>query len=292
MTRILVTGKAGQVGTELAGALAPLGEVVALDRIELDLTDAQAIRATVREVKPHVIVNAAAHTAVDRAEAEPELALAVNGIAPGILAEEARACGAWLVHYSTDYVFDGGKVGPYTEDDLPNPLGVYGKTKLAGERAIQATGGSHLILRTSWVYGARGRNFYLTIRRLAAERDELKIVSDQVGAPTWCRDIARATASMLERIRKTPSQEANALSGTYNLTAEGSCSWHGFASAIVEEATPAGRKPRVVSIPTSEYPTPAARPLNSVLTHEKLKQTFGITLPNWRDSLRACVAAS
>jgi dTDP-4-dehydrorhamnose reductase len=206
MMRILLTGPTGQVGWELRRSLAPLGVVTALDRTALDLTDADGLRRVVREVRPALIVNAAAYTAVDRAESEPDLAMAVNGLAPGILAEEGKRVGAALVHFSTDYVFDGRKAGAYVEDDAPAPVNVYGATKLAGERAMEAVGAPHLILRTSWVYGARGANFFLTMRRLARERPELRIVDDQTGAPTWCRMIAEATAQIIARERPGPGR--------------------------------------------------------------------------------------
>ena len=284
MTRILLTGKTGQVGGELIAALAPLGEVMACDRDALDLADPAAMVATVRKLRPDIIVNAAAYTAVDRAEAEPALAMAINGTAPGILAAEALRLNALLVHYSTDYVFDGVKHGPYDENDPPNPLNVYGRTKLAGECAVQASGAQYLILRTSWVYAARGKNFLVTISRLAAERDELKVVDDQIGAPTWCRDIATATAAILARRQ----DKADAFNGVYNLTAQGSTSWHGFAAEILAHAE-TKPKARLAPIPTSAYPYAAARPLNSVLSHDKLKQTFGVELPDWRSSLAACL---
>lgn len=292
MTRILLTGKSGQVGAELVAALAPLGEVVACDRSTLDLADAAAIAATVRKLRPDLIVNAAAYTAVDRAESEPELAMAVNGAAPGLLAEEAARLNALLVHYSTDYVFDGSKHGPYSEEDAPNPLNVYGRTKLAGECAVRASGAKHLILRTSWVYAAAGKNFLTTILRLAAERDELKIVNDQIGAPTWCRDIAAATAAILRRLTGPAATDAGALYGIYNLTAQDSTSWHGFAEAILalSSAAGTGSRAKLVPIPTSGYPLPAARPRNSVLSHDKLRRAFGIELPHWRASLEACLA--
>lgn len=289
MTRILLTGKAGQVGGELVAALAPLGEVTACDRDALDLADPASIVATVRELRPDIIVNAAAYTAVDRAEAEPALAMAVNGTAPGILAAEALRLNALLVHYSTDYVFDGAKRAPYDENDAPNPLNVYGRTKLAGDRAVQASGAKHLILRTTWVYGARGKNFLLTILRLAAERDELKIVDDQIGAPTWCRDIATATGAILARLPDREGARPGAFSGLYNLSAQGSTSWHGFAAEILAHAA-ATPKARLLPIPTSAYPTAAARPLNSVLGRDKLRNTFSIELPDWRASLAACLA--
>ncbi len=291
MTRILLTGRTGQVGAELVAALAPLGDVLALDRNALDLTDAAAISGVVREARPDIIVNAAAYTAVDRAEAEPELAMAINGMAPGVLAAEAQRLNALLVHYSTDYVFDGSKIGAYTEDDAPNPVNVYGRTKLAGERAIQASGARHLILRTSWVYGASGKNFLVTIRRLAAERDELKIVNDQFGAPTWCRDLASATATLLAHVADADDATFN---GIYNLSSEGMTSWHDFAAAILADThDPAtARRATLIAIPTSDYPTPAQRPRNSVLTHDKVRHRFGIALPAWRASLKACLAGT
>jgi dTDP-4-dehydrorhamnose reductase len=288
--KILLTGKNGQVGWELQRTLAPLGEVVAVDRQPLDLGNPDSIRSVIREVKPDLIVNPAAYTAVDKAESETELAMAVNGIAPGIMAEEAKKLGAALIHYSTDYVFDGSKSSPYTEEDTPNPLNVYGKTKLAGEQAIQAVGVPHLILRTSWVYGMRGRNFLLTILRLAKERDELKIVDDQIGAPTWSRMIAEATAQILAQsvlpLPHHPLPIAE-VSGVYNLTAAGRTSWRGFTQAIVENAQ-AGT--RVIPILTADYPLPAPRPLFSRLAGEKLTRNFGMKLPPWEESLALCMA--
>lgn len=285
--KILVTGKNGQVGWELQRTLACLGEVVALDRQALDLSSPDSIRAAIREVKPHLIVNPAAYTAVDKAESEPELALAVNGTAPGVMAEEAKRLGAVMVHYSTDYVFDGSKTKPYTEEDIPCPLNVYGNTKLAGEEAVRAVGVPHLILRTSWVYGVRGKNFLLTMRRLGKEREELKIVADQTGAPTWSRLIAEATAHIAAQ-RLTRLQE---LDGIYNFTASGSTSWHGFASAIFEHAAAqeSAAIPRLIPIATSEYPLPAPRPANSVLCGDKLRREFGLVMPDWRDNLNLCL---
>lgn len=283
-TRILLTGKNGQVGWELQRALAPLGEVVAVDRQVLDLADPDAIRAVIRDVQPQLIVNPAAYTAVDKAESEPDLAQAVNGTAPGIMAEEAKRLGAALIHYSTDYVFDGAKDGAYVEDDPTNPLNVYGQTKLAGEQAIRASGAAHLILRTSWVYGARGKNFLLTMLRLAKEREELKIVADQIGAPTWSRHIAETTAQILaQRIGLWPE-----LGGLYHFSAGGSTSWHGFAAAIVELGGIAPQ-PRLIPIPTSEYPLPAARPKNSLMSNAALAAAFGLTMPDWNVSLRLCM---
>lgn len=285
---ILLTGINGQVGYELQQTLSSLGPVVALDRYRLDLSDPDAIRRVVRDVQPAVIVNPAAYTAVDQAESEPEAAFAINATAPAVLAEEAARCRAVMVHYSTDYVFDGSKTSPYTETDETQPLGVYGKSKLAGEAAIRDTGAPHLILRTSWVYGARGRNFLRTIIRLAQERDELRIVADQVGAPTSSRAIANATAVLLGNWQEEKS-------GTYHLTCAGETSWFGFAQAILRfyEAHKAaqGWPPLKVSadglqaITSAEYPTPAARPMYSVLNNAQLLLAFHISMPLWSVAL-------
>lgn len=288
-TKILLTGSRGQVGWELARSLATLGEVVALDSNRLDLSDADAIRRTLAEIKPRIIVNPAAHTAVDKAESEPELARAINATAPGILAEEAEKLGALLVHYSTDYVFDGSGDAARLEDDVKGPLNVYGATKLAGEQAIQAACQRHLIFRTSWVYGTRGANFLLTMRRLCAERPELKIVADQIGAPTWCRSLAEATAQVLAQVA-APNRGADKPDpwGVYHMTHAGETSWHGFAQAILDldaPETPA----RLLPIPSSDYPTPARRPLNSRLNNDKLERVFGVRLPDWREALRLCM---
>ena len=302
MSRILITGANGQVGFELQRRLARLGRVMAEDRDELDLADPDSIRRTVRRTAPDLIVNAAAYTAVDQAESEPELAQAINGIAPGILAEEAKRAGAALIHYSTDYVFDGSKAEPYIEDDEPRPISVYGRTKLAGERAIQAVDVPHLILRTSWVYGARGKNFLLTILRLAREREELAIVDDQVGAPTWSRALAAATGSILEHLGYGQPAFRDACAGKcgiYNLTAAGQTSWHGFAAAILANAASARpgqsafaleRVPALKPIKTEQYPTPAQRPRNSVLSHAKLQRDFGLAMPDWKSSLADCMS--
>jgi dTDP-4-dehydrorhamnose reductase len=288
MTRILLTGKNGQAGWELQRTLATLGEVIALDRHGLDLANPDSIRRVVRERKPNLIVNAAAYTAVDKAEEESDLAMAINGMAPGILAEEAKELGAAVIHYSTDYVFDGNKNGPYTEDDAPNPLNVYGKTKLAGEQAIQAVGAPHLIFRTSWVYGTRGKNFLLTILRLAKERDELRIVNDQIGAPTWSRMIAEATAQVIAQLALPKGKGwGDGISGIYHLTAAGQTSWFGFAKAILNYIPgSAAHAPRLTPITTQEYPTPAQRPKNSVLSNVRLRQKFGLESPLWEIGLR------
>jgi dTDP-4-dehydrorhamnose reductase len=277
--RILIAGKNGQIGWELQRALGALGEVTALGRAEMDLSKADAVRARIHEIKPDIIVNAAAYTAVDKAESEPDLAMAVNGVAPGVMAQEAKRLGALLVHYSTDYVFDGTKSSPYIEEDSPNPLSVYGKTKLAGEQAVAASGADYLILRTSWVYSTRGKNFVLTILRLAAERPELKVVGDQHGAPTWARDIAETTARVLD--------EPKERSGLFHLSASGATSWFGFATEILRIS---GQTTPVRSIPSSEFPSPAARPANSVLDNTKFRTRFGFELPSWQSSLQHCLA--
>jgi dTDP-4-dehydrorhamnose reductase len=249
-----------------------------LDRAALDLANPDAIRTVMREAKPDVVVNAAAYTAVDKAESEFDLAMAINGVAPGILAEEAKRRGTLLVHYSTDYVFDGAKPTPYTEDDLPNPLNAYGRSKLAGERAIQDVGGRHLILRTTWVYGLRGHNFLRTMLRLASERPELKVVADQYGAPTWSRAIAEGTAALLAQ--SDPPEDL------FHMTAAGATTWHGFAAAIMRLA---GRPIQITPIGTCDYPLPALRPANSCLSNARLASATGICLPDWQASLCLCL---
>ena len=287
--RILLTGRNGQVGWELARTLSTLGEVVATDSQRLDLSDADAIRRAVAEVRPRIIVNPAAHTAVDKAESEPDKARALNAVAPGVLAEEAEKLGALLVHYSTDYVFDGSGETPWREDDATGPLNVYGATKLAGEQAIRERCRRHLIFRTSWVYGARGANFLLTMRRLMKERPELKIVADQIGAPTWCRSLAEATAQVLAQVH-SPFMGADkpAPWGVYHMTNAGETSWHGFAAAI-QALDPSPAPARLVPIPSSDYPTPARRPLNSRLDNGKLERVFGLRLPPWQEALERCL---
>jgi dTDP-4-dehydrorhamnose reductase len=291
--RILLTGANGQVGWELRRTLSSLGEVVALDSRAMNLAEPDAVRQKLREIAPAIIVNPAAYTAVDKAEGEVELARAVNARAPGVLAEEAARLDALLVHYSTDYVFNGSGTTPWREDDACGPLNVYGATKLEGERAIQASGCRHLIFRTSWVYGARGSNFLLTMRRLMRERPELKIVADQIGAPTWCRDLAEATAQVLSQIVSPASRfEDTAPWGVYHMSNAGETSWHGFAEAIqaLDEFDETCAPAHLLPIPSSDYPTPAQRPLNSRLNNDKLEQVFGLRLQNWRDALALCVA--
>jgi dTDP-4-dehydrorhamnose reductase len=291
MMRILLTGTSGQVGWELQRALQPLGQVVAVERSRMDLRNPDSIRTMVREVAPQLIVNPAAYTAVDQAESEPDLAMAVNGVAPGIIAEEAKHVGAALVHYSTDYVFDGTKTEPYTEEDVPNPINVYGRTKLAGELAIQAVGVPYLIFRTSWVYGLRGKNFLLTILRLAKERDELRVVADQFGAPTWSRTIAEVTAFALARCCATRFEQ---LGGIYHLTARGVTSWFGFAQAIIQRSPHLNTRSRLklLRIVTADYQQAAKRPANSTMSIKKFAATFDLTLPQWDDGLELCLDSS
>lgn len=279
---ILLIGSAGQLGFELARALPRYGEVVALDHAALDLADADALVAAVRGVRPRLIVNAGAYTAVDRAESEPGQADAINTRAPGILAEEAKRAGALLIHYSTDYVFDGEATVPYDEQAVPHPINAYGRSKLGGERAIAAAGGASLVLRTSWVYGLRGQNFLTTMRRLAAEREELRVVADQVGTPNWTRSLAGATALIVGR----GSAELAERAGLYHLSASGSTSWFDFARAIFAGAD----RPRVLPITSAEYPTAARRPRRSVLASGKFENTFGFALPPWEEMLHACMA--
>ncbi|WP_347903260.1 dTDP-4-dehydrorhamnose reductase [Pseudomonas purpurea] len=285
--RVLISGQHGQVSLELQKHLKGLGEVIVCAREQLDLAQPEQIRQQVRALRPDLIINAAAHTAVDQAESEPQLAFTINATAPQVFAEEALALGVPLIHYSTDYVFDGRKTAPYTEADTPNPLGVYGASKLAGEHAIAAVGGAHLILRTSWVYSTHGRNFLLTMQRLLQEKPHLRVVADQIGAPTWAGTIARSTRALIERWQ---SGHAGAW-GTYHLSAQGETSWFGFAQAIAEQLQ-ARHLPcaSLEAIPSSEYPTPATRPLNSRLDCSRLLQQWNVSQPDWRDALRECLA--
>ena len=280
---ILVTGSSGQLGHELARLLAPCGDVVAADRARLDLADPDAIVAAVRGSKPDLIVNAGAYTAVDLAEKEPEQAAAINARAPGLLAEEGKRIGAVLIHYSTDYVFDGKRTTPYPEDAPTGPLSVYGATKRDGERAIAAVGGASLVFRTSWVYGLRGRNFLLTVRRLAAERDELRIVTDQIGVPNWCRTLAEATVRVVGGGLAALADRG----GLYHLSSTGEGSWFDFAQAIIGDVA----KPRVVPIGTADYPLPARQPPYGVLDTARFEATFGFALPDWRNALARCLAS-
>ena len=287
--RILITGGAGQVGWELRRALAIFGEVVAPPRDILDLASADSIVTAVRGIRPGLIVNAAAYTAVDKAESESGLAMTINGEAPRILAEEAALRNAALIHYSTDYVFDGSKAEPYREDDEAAPINVYGRTKLAGEQGVMAAEAAHLIFRTSWVYGPRGSNFLLTMLRLAKERKELKDVDDQFGAPTSARLIAEATAGAIARNfadGRLDLDRLRQMGGLYHLTAAGRTTWYGFAQAIL---TGKEGMAKVLPIPTSGYPTPARRQQNSVLDNGKLEKQFGFSLPDWKVGLQLCL---
>jgi dTDP-4-dehydrorhamnose reductase len=286
-SRILILGGSGQVGWELRHKLACLGKIFAVEFPEVDLCNVGSIRALVQKIKPTIIVNAAAYSAVDRAETEPELAAAINATAPGMLAEEAKRLHCVLVHYSTDYVFDGTKKGAWVETDAPHPINVYGRTKLAGDQAIQAVGGDYLIFRTSWVYGARGKNFLLTMLRLARERGELRIVDDQVGAPSTSECIAQATADVLAQVLAPEGVGINGRSGIYNLTNAGDTSWYGFAKTIFQKASTGFglSTPCLVPITTGEYPCLAQRPANSRLSCQRLEETFGVMMPHWEYAL-------
>ena len=293
MQKILILGQQGQIAWELQMTLASLGDVTVWGSQALDLANPDQMRTQIRSLQPDIIVNAAAYTAVDQAESESELCMSINAIAPGILAELARASQALLVHYSTDYVFDGTKTSPYLETDLTKPLSVYGASKLAGEQAIVQVDCAHLILRTTWVYGNRGKNFLLTILRLAAAKSELKIVADQIGSPTWSRSIAEATAQIIAQCRL----ERSHVQGLYNLSAAGQTSWHGFATEIVDQYRSIHPEldlaiSQILPIPATDYPTPAQRPANSVLDNSKLLADFGVQLPDWKLSLGQCLQKS
>jgi dTDP-4-dehydrorhamnose reductase len=290
--KILLYGKGGQVGWELQRSLAPLGEVVAVDFDSTDLcadfTNLAGLAETVRQVKPSIIVNAAAHTAVDKAESEPDLARTINALAPGVIAAEAQKLGAWLVHYSTDYVFDGSGNQAWKESDMPAPLSVYGQTKLEGEQAVAANCAKHLIFRTSWVYAARGGNFAKTMLRLAKERDSLSVIDDQIGAPTGADLLADITALALQRVQTQP--KGHELAGLYHLVASGSTSWHGYATLVIEHARNAGidiktAQNAINKIATQAYYTPAIRPLNSKLDTSKLQAAFNLHLPPWQQGV-------
>ncbi|MBH3429213.1 dTDP-4-dehydrorhamnose reductase [Pseudomonas alkylphenolica] len=284
--RILISGQHGQVSRELQLSLRSLGTIHALDRNALDLTQPEQIRSYIRAIAPDLIINAAAHTAVDQAESEPDLAFAINAQAPGIFAEEAARLNIPLIHYSTDYVFDGNKATPYTEDDAPNPLGVYGRSKLAGEQAITAVGGQHLILRTSWIYSRHGRNFLLTMQRLLQEKPQLRVVADQIGAPTWAGTVAHSTRLLIERWQNGLGGEW----GIYHLTAQGETSWFGFAQAIADQLKVLGLPcAELLPIPSRDYPTPAQRPLNSRLDCSRLQRQWQVTQPHWQQALIDCL---
>ncbi|HEX8540402.1 MAG TPA: dTDP-4-dehydrorhamnose reductase [Pseudomonas sp.] len=285
--KILISGQHGQVSQALQKSLADLGELVVLGRDQLDLNDPLAVIDRVQAVQPDLIINAAAYTAVDQAETDATAAFQINAMSAGVFAQQAEELGIPLVHYSTDYVFDGSKQSPYTEEDEPKPLGVYGASKLTGEQAISAIGGQHLILRTSWVYSTVGRNFLLTMQRLLQERDELNVVADQIGAPTWAGTIAQSTRQLIERWRSgNPG-----VWGTYHLTASGETSWFGFAEAIGQELIKNGKKCATLHpIPSSAYPTPAPRPLNSRLDCSRLQSEWGVQQTDWHSALLQCLS--
>lgn len=293
----LVTGRDGQLGFELRRTLAPLGRVVAIDVDNLNLCDIDAVRKFVRELRPDIVVNAAAYTAVDRAETERELSNTINGMIPGVLAEEVKKLGGkGIVHYSTDYVFAGDGKRPYKEEDATSPVNAYGASKLAGEQAVQGSGAPHVILRTEWLYATRGANFLLTILRLARHGKPLRIIADQTGSPTWARMLAETSAAIVARM--LIGQDSGVISGVYHSTASGQTSWHGFTEAILQESLERLKKlgretdwcaralETLTPIPTSEYPTPAKRPAYSVLSGEKLEDVFGVRMPEWREQLR------
>ncbi|HEU5340054.1 dTDP-4-dehydrorhamnose reductase [Edaphobacter sp.] len=296
--KILLSGSTGQVGGELLRLLAPLGEVVTPQREAMDLADADSVRRTIRSVRPRWIVNPAAYTAVDKAESEPGLAYAINRDAVQAIGEEANTINAAVVHFSTDYVFDGTAAHPYRETDATNPVSVYGASKLAGEQALAATGAAHLIFRTSWVYGARGKNFLLTILRLARERETLRVVADQYGAPTWSRDLAAMTAHVIAKCEASAkggplAGALAAMGGIYHASGAGETTWHGFAGEAVRLAQkhePSTRFAAIEAITTAEYPTPAKRPANSRMDSGKLAERFGWRMMEWRESLRKVMA--
>lgn len=293
--RILLTGAGGQVGRELLATLGELGDVIAPTRMELDLLDAHSVRSAIRHIRPRWIINPAAYTAVDKAESEPEAAHAVNAAAVAVMAEEALAVGAGVLHFSTDYVFDGTKAQPYKEEDATGPQSVYGRTKLAGEQALAQSGAAHIIFRTSWVYGATGKNFLLTVLRLAREREEVKIVADQHGAPTWSRDLAKLTAHVLSQCERSAAERGGSLrtaleqrNGVYHACGAGETTWFGFAQEgirLAQEFGGGAPYANLLPITTSEYPTPAQRPHNSRLNCDKLSEAFGWRMMDWRASV-------
>ena len=284
MTRVLLLGAGGQLGMQLARKLAGQVELVSLTRSELDFTNARSVQVAIWDISPDIVINAAAYTAVDKAESEPELCSQVNAIAPGIIAKALSMSNRWLIHYSTDYVFDGSGTRPWVETDRTGPLSVYGQTKLDGELAIAATGCRHVILRTSWVYAAEGRNFLHTMLRLGREREQLKVVDDQIGAPTSAEAITEATRAVLRQL--TGGDEDASASGVYHLTCAGETSWCGFARAIFAAFAERQKAPEVLPIPTEAYPTPARRPLNSRLNCDKFKAQFGFQMPRWEAALK------
>ncbi len=291
--RLLVTGANGQVGWELRRCLMPLGEVIALGRDQCNLARPESLAGVIGDTKPDIIINAAAYTAVDKAEQDEALAVTVNGTSAGVLAEESRRAGALLVHYSTDYVFDGRKSTSYAEDDVPAPINAYGRSKLAGETAIRQVADAYIILRAGWIYAARGNNFVRTILRLAGERDELQIVADQFGSPTWARDIAMGTAAVVAAA-VSERRDGGFASGLFHIPASGTASWYEFAVAILQNAAACSllagaQQPRVHAVSSENFRRAAERPKNSRLAGDRLRARFGVILPDWRDALALCL---
>jgi len=288
--KILLTGKTGQVGWEVNRSLSKLATVFAMDRNEMDLAKPGTLGPVIQEIKPDIIINAAAYTNVDKAESEPELAMTVNGIAPGVIAEEAKKIGAVMIHYSTDYVFDGKATSPYEEEAPTCPVNVYGKSKLDGEKAVAQAGIPHIILRTGWVYSLRGSNFLLTMQRLAQTREQIKVVDDQTGGPTWARSIAEGTARILKQSLKGGAATSSTFShsGIFHISCGGETSWFGFANKILE-LSGLSKSVELIPIPTIEYPTPAVRPKYSLLSNSKLKQAFDYEMPQWQKALQVCL---
>ena len=291
--KILLTGKNGQVGWELNRSLSRLGTIFAMDRNDMDLSKPETLGPVIQDIRPDIIINAAAYTAVDKAESEPELAMIVNGIAPGVIAEEAKKIGAGMIHYSTDYVFDGKAKSPYKEEDATCPLSIYGKSKLAGEQAVVQAGIPHIILRTSWVYSLRGSNFLTTMRKLAQVRKQIKVVDDQTGGPTWARAIAEGTTRILEQNLKDSTTNSKLItnSGIFHMSCLGETNWFVFANKVLELSNLL-KDTQVVPIPTIEYPTPAVRPRYSLLSNRKLKQVFHYEMPQWQDALQECISSA
>ena len=288
--KILLTGKTGQIGEELNKIVGDLGNLITVDKEQLDLSKPNSIEPVILDIKPDIIINPAAYTAVDKAEEEPDLAMTVNALAPGLLAKAARKVGAGLIHYSTDYVFDGCSEIPYKEEDPPNPLNVYGKSKLAGEKAIAEVGIPFLIIRTSWVYSLHGKNFLKTIKKLAEEKDTIQVIDDQIGAPTWARSIALKTHQILKQClnKKWLETKDSNLSGIFHMTSQGETSWHGFAREVLNMSN-TSQNIKLIAIPTSDYPVSAVRPPNSLLNNEKIQRVFGLNMPHWEDALKDCM---
>ncbi len=286
--KILLTGKNGQVGWELNRSLSKLATVFAMGRDQMDLSKPETLRPVIQEIRPDIIINAAAYTAVDKAESEPELVMTVNGIAPGVIAEEAQKIGAGMIHYSTDYVFDGKATSPYREEDPISPLSVYGKSKLVGENAVMQAGIPHVIFRTGWVYSLRGSNFLLTMKKLAQTRNQIKVVDDQIGGPTWARSIAEGTALILEQNLCASNSSTFPHSGIFHISCGGETNWFGFAQKILE-LSGLTKNVELIPIPTIEYPTPAVRPQYSLLSNSKLKQAFDYEMPRWQEALQECL---